>query len=116
MRFAAFPLLALVCGCGSQPPVEVGNDSHAAWTATIVAYERNAGWDHSEDGVFATYDRLRLNVDSDQSFTVDVPPTTFSDTSPFRVPGTRFTFTLSEPPKANTHLAWAAINDPTLIE
>jgi len=115
-RFSTFFLLVLLCGCNSQPPTDVGNNSQPALTATVVSYERNAEWDHFDDGSFATYDHLTLELDSDESFSVSVSPDTFTDESSFRVSGTRFTFTLSEPLDPKTHLAWGAINDPTIIE
>ncbi len=115
-RFATFFVLVLLCGCNSQPPTDIGDNSGPALAATVVSYEQNAEWDHFDDGSFATYDHLILKLDSDESFSVAVSPDTLPDESPFRVSGTRFTFTLSEPFSARTHLAWGAINDPTIIE
>lgn len=115
-RFAPFSLLVLLCSCNSNPPVDVSDSSQPALTATVVRYAQNAEWDHFEDGSFATYDQLALKLDSNESFSVAVPPITFPEKSPFRVSGTRFTFTLSEPLEASTHLAWGAINDPTIVE
>ena len=115
-RIAAFFFLMSLCGCNSQLPTDVGDNARPALTATVVSYRQNAEWDHFDDGSFATYDHLALRLDSDESFSVAVSPDTLPEESPFRVSGTRFTFTLSEPLNANTHLAWGAINDPTIIE
>ena len=38
------------------------------------------------------------------------------DNSPFRMPGTRFTFILPDSIGSDAELAWGAINDPTVIQ
>lgn len=116
IRFTTFSLLVLLCGCNSQLRSNASANSRPALTATVVSYEQNMEWDHFTDGRFETYDQLTLKLDSDEVFSITVAPGTFPDESPFRVSGTRFTFTLSEPRQADIHLAWGAIDNPTLIE
>lgn len=115
-RFATFLLLVLLCGCNTQPETDVGDNSQPSLIATIVSYGHNAEWDHFDDGSFATYDHLALKLDSGESFSIAVSPETLPEESPFRMADTRFTFTLSEPLNADTHLVWGSINDPTVID
>ncbi|TWU26908.1 hypothetical protein Pla52o_07640 [Novipirellula galeiformis] len=105
-------LLPMLCGCNSQTPTT----APPTLTATVISYEPNAEWDHFEDGSFATYDHLRLKLDSEDSFSVAVSPDDLPDDSPLRRSGTRFTFTLTEPLDTDTHLAWGAFHNPTIID
>ncbi len=115
-RSATMLTLLTLFGCHSNPPGNAERSSPADQTATVVSYERNVQWDHFDDGSFATYDQLTLKLDSNESVSVAVSPEELPDDSAFRIPGTRFTFTLTEPLDAGTHLAWGAIADPVIIE
>ncbi len=112
-RFAtSLLLLPMLCGCNSQTPTT----APPTLTATVISYEPNAEWDHFDDGSFATYDHLILQLDSNDSLWVAVSPGELAEDSPLRRSGTRFTFTLTEPLDTDTHLAWGALNHLTIID
>ena len=103
-------------GDNDQSPTESQHSARLEMTATVVSYEHNVQWSHFEDGSFAAYDRLKLQLESNDSLSVSVTTTELPDDSPFRRAGTRFTFTLTDPIRPDVHLAWGAINNPTVIE
>ena len=116
-RLATMMLLILLCGCNSTTPtVETVGARRDSYTATVASYDQNAEWDHFDDGSFATFDHLTLEIDDNKSISVAVSPNTLPEDSPFRISGTCFRFTLSEPLKTDSQLAWGSIIDPTVVD
>lgn len=78
-------------------------------------------WDHFDDGSFATRDRLTLRLDpmvnaDIETLSISVLPNDLPDDSPFRSKGTRLTFALAEPLDPEFHLAWGALENPTIVK
>lgn len=119
-RFAAILVLLTLCGCTTKSTSQSSDNSQLSIVATVVTYESNVEWDHFDDGSFATYDKLTIQLESsvpdNDSLAISISPTDLPDDSPFRVPGTRMTFTLDNPITPDVHLYWGALNNPTVVE
>jgi hypothetical protein len=120
-RIAAILVLVTLCGCTTKSKSNSSDNSRPSIVATVVAYESNVEWDHFGDGSFATYDKLTLQLESslnpdNESLAISVSPTDLPDDSPFRVPGTRMTFTLDNPITPDVHLTWGTLKNPTVAE
>ncbi len=121
-RFATIlGLLTLLSGCSAKVPSSSADASPLRMTATVVSYEPNSEWDHFDDGSFATYDTLTLKIESTgnnerESLAISVSPTDLPNDSPFRIAGTRITFTLDDPISSDVHLAWGALKYPKVAK
>ena len=117
--FTIFVAILCISGCATKDVAESSDPVSSPILATVVSYEPNTQWDHFDDGSFATYDTLTIELKSSENtenvlLAVSVSPNEIPDHSPFRQPGTRMTFTLDEPISDNVHLAWGALINPTV--
>jgi hypothetical protein len=121
LRFATIFVLLILGGCTTKSASTSSDNSQHSVVATVVGYESNVEWDHFDDGSFATYDKLTLQLETpansnNKSLVISVSPTDLANDSPFRVSGTRMTFTLDDPITPDVNIAWGALKNPTVVE